>query len=100
MKHFTLFPKDTQPFRSLLINWDPSSKAIPVLIQMNVDIRRDLGSGKSFILTYGVVSYDDVFGGRHSLTFCRIGLEAWAATYIDAQKCQEYNGDDSTVSKK
>ena len=90
----TLFPNEQQePASALIPRVIPKGvPAVPLL--MNITIRRELLAGRAYILTYGKITFSDVFGGDHWITFCAASPRA-AMQYSDAKECVEYNDTDS-----
>ena len=54
-------------------------------------LQQSVKRGQSFIIVYGRISYDDVFGGHHWLQFCAPGA---GGQYGNPPECLDYNNVD------
>jgi hypothetical protein len=90
-----MFPNQPMPVSSLLIPRGVPQGVIPQPILMSGLMRQQIGAGQAFILTYGNITYDDVFGEHHWLHFCVFGPQETRPLYEGWKQCYQYNDDDS-----
>ena len=95
--HGTMFPNEPETVASRLIPPGYPKGTIPPPIVMSEQTRERLGRGEFFILTYGSITYTDVFGDSHWVHFCSVGPRETVLLYSAANKCYEYNDDDTNV---
>jgi hypothetical protein len=50
----------------------------------------DIATGRSFLVTYGRLTYVDVFGDEHEVRFCGVRPQGGPA-WIGSQQCNRYN---------
>jgi hypothetical protein len=89
--HFNLttgvvWPNDPRQFNAPLL--DSAGNAQVVTPAMSADLL----SGKSFIVVYGRIEYDDVFNAKHWTQFCK--FYSYTSGNYTAEKCTDYNGID------
>jgi len=53
------------------------------------DDYQDLKNGRTYVATFGKISFEDLFGVQHWMTFC--SWRALKAGQYAARKCTEYN---------
>jgi hypothetical protein len=89
-----ILPDEFQDFPSVLLPKNIPSEGAPSPILMTLNIREQLGAGELYIVTFGRITYDDMFGGHHWVQFCAPGPNT-VRQYKFHQKCIEYNDIDS-----
>lgn len=62
-----LFPNSPVPMTSVVVRYGPS---ISESIVPDDALRQDIANGNRFIIFYGKITYNDVFGARHWTQFC------------------------------
>jgi hypothetical protein len=64
-----------------------------LLYQLTTDDAKSLVDGTTFIIVYGKITYDDVFGVSHWATFC--GFDRPSDKRVYAYRCSTYNDADN-----
>jgi len=68
----SFFPTETATIPLIYVRPHPiTSKAEKVI--MTEKMNKDFWNGDSYVAIHGFIRYKDVFGGRHYVTFCKIG---------------------------
>jgi hypothetical protein len=86
----TMLPGVAQPGTSYLFASDPPKGVHVKPMKFSMDMYRQLSGGTGYIIVYGKMEYDSVFGGHHWIRFCRT---SGPTAYTD--ECLGYNGIDT-----
>jgi len=70
----------------------PSEELKPVLVART--IQQGIASGDLYIVVHAKVTYSDIFGIEHWMTFCSYAQNSPLTTGPDASKCAQYNDAD------
>jgi hypothetical protein len=91
-----LQPNDSYPVPSRLLRRDlPEGTAIDqAQVIISPDIRTAIGTNTLFIVTYGRITYDDIFGVEHFINFCGFGPRNTFTFTSFAMQCLTYNDAD------
>ena len=63
----------------------------PETVVLTPELRQQIANGESFVILYGRITYDDVFGASHWTAFCTGSGSAMG----DLRKCLTYNDVDN-----
>ena len=66
-------------------------------VKVTQELRDQLKIGDSYIVTYGEITYNDVFGKHHWIKFCAFGPRTAFTDTKFHKQCVDYNDDDTQI---